>query len=119
MTTEELKKLVKDSKDGEQAVYNAIGERIIQEMKRIKAEGGMDEDGYIHVEDAGLYEAAAEEVQGEMDGFMTEWIYIDSEGLNFGNGYGDWTIEDFDLDDLVAFVEYLEKKHGESRKGEQ
>lgn len=109
-TTSELKKIVKDSKENTQAAYNAIGERILQEVNRLISEGKQDKDGYIHIEDAGLYEAAAEEVQGEMDGFMMEWIYLDKDGLNFGNGYGDWVIEDFDLDDLVDFVEYLEKK---------
>jgi len=110
MTTEEIKKLVKQNKNDTQAVYNAIGEKILQEANRLVAEGKADEDGYVHVEDAGLYEADAEEVQGEMDGFMMEWIFIDSNGLNFGNGYGDWVVEDFDIDDLVQFIEYLEKK---------
>lgn len=108
-TISELKKIVKDSKENTQAAYNAIGERILQEAKRLISEGKVDEDGYIHVEDAELYESEAEYVQGEWDGQMMEWIYLDDEGLNFGNGYGDWTIEDFDFDDLVDFVEYLEK----------
>lgn len=111
MTTKEIKRLVKQNKNNTQAVYNAIGERILQEAKRLISEGKADEDGYVHVEDAELYEADAEEVQGEMDGFMMEWIYLDdSGGLNFGNGYGDWVVEDFDIDDLVQFIEYLEKE---------
>ena len=97
-TTDELKSLVKEQKDSTQTVYNIIGERILQEAKRLISEGKVDEDGYIHVEDAGLYESGAEYVQGEWDGQMMEWIYLDDEGLNFGNGYGDWTIEDFDFD---------------------
>lgn len=110
MTTKELKNLVEKQKDSTQTVYNIIGERILQEAKRLISEGKVDEDGYIHVEDAELYESGAEYVQGEWDGQMMEWIYLDGDGgLNFGNGYGDWTIEDFDFDDLVDFVEYLEK----------
>lgn len=109
-TTDELKNLVEKQKDSTQTVYNIIGERILEEAKRLISEGKADEDGYIHVEDAGLYESGAEYVQGEWDGQMMEWIYLDGDGgLNFGNGYGDWTIEDFDFDDLVDFVEYLEK----------
>ena len=111
MTTEEIKKLVKQNKNDTQAVYNAIGEKILQEAKRLIAEGKADEDGYVHVEDAELYESGAEYVQGEWDGQMMEWIYLDgSDGLNFGNGYGDWVVEDFDIDDLVQLIEYLEKE---------
>lgn len=108
--TKELKRLVKEHKDSAQTIYNIIGERILQEAKRLISEGKADEDGYIHVEDAELYESGAEYVQGEWDGQMMEWIYLDGDGgLNFGNGYGDWTIEDFDFGDLVDFVEYLER----------
>ena len=109
-SAEELKKLVQQNKKNTQSVYNAIGERIIQEAKRLIAEGKADEDGRIHIEDAYLHDNEAEYSQGDWDCDPMEWIYIDSDGLNFGNGFGDWLIEDFDFDDLLEFVEYLSKK---------
>lgn len=109
-TVDELEKIVKDSKENTQAAYNAIGDRILHEIERLSSEGKKDEDGYIHVEDFGLHDSEAEYSQGDWDCDPIEWIYIDKDGLNFGNGYGDWTIEDFDLDDLVNFVKYLTEK---------
>lgn len=110
MTSEEFKSLMKKAEEIRQGMYNLIGEDILTEVKRLIAEGKCDEKQRIHIEDCGLYEADAEEVQGEMDGFMMEWIFIDSDGLNFGNGYGDWVIEDFEQEDLIRMLEDLRKR---------